>query len=396
MHVMLRCALPVALALLAGSACTHVTPSPMQPPALAPGAVFETTRLEQAGDAGVHTWRIPALAVAGDGSLVAAFDARNDGPGDLPGDVDIVVRRSSDLGRSWMPAQRVVDYDGGRGGGDPSLLLDRQSGRLFLFFAYGPPGVGFFNSSSERTPDSASALHPYLVWSDDHGRSWQGPRNLIAEIKPAGAHGLFATSGHGIQLSAHSPAPGRLLQPYVWMDGKRRAHAANAISDDHGASWRMGADIGIDLDENKAVELEDGRVLQNIRAYAKGTTTRLLAYSDDGGEHYGPVRAEAQLPDPRNNADLIRAFPDAAPGTPEARMLLFVNTANPRERRDLRVRLSCDSGRSWPVSKLLHAGPAMYAAMARLPDGSYGVLYENGVNQGISYARFNLAWLGRC
>ena len=397
MHPPPRYAVPAALALLLGSACVHVSPLTSTPSApLAPGAVFETVQLEQAGDAGVHTWRIPALAVAKDGSLVAAFDARNDGPNDLPGNIDIVVRRSRDLGRSWTPARRVADFNDGFGAGDPSLLVDRDSGRVFLFFAYGGPGVGFFHSSAERTPESRSAQHPYLIWSDDHGTSWQGPRDLIAEIKPEGAHGLFATSGHGIQLSAHSPAPGRLLQPYVWMDGERRVHAANAISDDHGASWRMGADIGSGLDENKAVELEDGRVLQNIRAYDKGTSQRLLAWSDDGGDHYGPVRPELQLPDPRNNADIIRAFPDAAPGTREARMLLFVNTANPRERRDLTVRLSCDSGRSWPVSKRLHAGPAMYATMARLADGSYGVLYENGINQGISYARFNLAWLGRC
>ena len=96
--------------------------------------------------------------------------------------------------------------------GSPILwYLNRVTGTVFLYFAQGAPGVGFFHSSADRDPDSRTAQHPWLLWSDDHGASWQGPRNLIAQIKPEGAHGLFATSGHGIQLSAHAPAHGRLL-----------------------------------------------------------------------------------------------------------------------------------------------------------------------------------------
>ena len=75
-------------------------------------------------------------------------------------------------------------------------------------------------------------------------------------------------------------------------------------------------------------------------------------------------------------------------------MLLFSNTAHPTKRMDLTVRLSCDAGRTWPVAKRLQPGPAMYSTMARLADGSFGILYENGNARGISFARFNLAWLG--
>ena len=159
----------------------------------------------------------------------------------------------------------------------------------------------------------------------------------------------------------------------------------------------MGPSIGTGLDENKAVELGDGRVMQNIRAAGKGIRHRLVTISEDGGEHYGPAHSELQLPDPRNNADIIRVHPDALPGTPEAAMLLFVNTAHGRKRQDLGLRLSCDDGRSWSAPRLLHAGPAMYAALARLDDGSFGVLYEGGNAQTIEFARFDLDWLGqRC
>jgi len=379
------------LAMPAALGCATAPASrPLAPP------LFERIALEQAGDAGVHTYRIPALAVANDGTLIAAFDARNDSPNDLPGNIDVVVRRSRDLGRSWSPARRVVDFDSGRGGGDPSLLVDRVTGRVFLFYEYAPPGTGIFRSNADRDSASAGTVHPHVIWSDDGGARWQGPRDLIASLKPAGATGMFATSGHGIQLSARSPAPGRLLQPYAWLDAERRMHAANAYSDDHGATWKLGASIGVGLDENKAVELADGRVMQNIRAYEKSRAHRLVALSRDGGIAFGAAVEEPQLPDPRNNADVIRVAPDALAGSREGEMLLFSNTADTTRRVNLTVRLSCDAGRSWPVSQVVEAGPAMYSVMARLADGTFGMLYENGAAKGITFVRFNLAWLGRC
>ena len=207
---------------------------------------------------------------------------------------------------------------------------------------------------------------------------------------------MFATSGHGIQLSGHSPAPGRLLQPYAFLDADRRMHAANAYSDDHGATWALGPSIGTGLDENKAVELADGRVMQNIRAFEKSRTHRLVALSRDGGITFGAPVEEPQLPDPRNNADVIRVAPDAPAGSRDARMLLFSNTADETRRANLTVRLSCDSGLSWPVSKVMESGPAMYSVMARLPDGTFGMLYENGNAQGLTFVRFDLAWVGSC
>ncbi|MEO8564121.1 MAG: exo-alpha-sialidase, partial [bacterium] len=378
----------------ARQAAAPSTATPTAASATAPPPVFQRIKLEQSGDAGVHTYRIPALAVANDGTLIAAFDARNDSKGDLPGNIDVMVRRSRDLGRSWSAARRVVDFDAGRGGGDASLLVDRTTGRVFLFYVYAPAGMGIFKSNTDRDSASTGTVHPQVIWSDDHGASWKGPRDLTAQLKPSGATGMFATSGHGIQLSARSAAPGRLLQPYAWLDGERRMHAANAYSDDHGATWRLGASIGTGLDENKVVELSDGRVMQNIRSYAKEVSHRLVAISHDGGVHFDSAMVDRQLPDPRNNADIVRVAPDAAPATREAQMLLFSNTADEAHRRNLTVRLSCDSGRSWPVSKVVEPGLAMYSVMARLRDGTFGLLYENGEDEGLTFARFDLAWLG--
>jgi hypothetical protein len=37
----------------------------------------------------------------------------------------------------------------------------------------------------------------------------------------------------------------------------------------------------------------------------------------------------------------------------------------------------------------------MYSVMAVLPEGSFGILWEDG-NGSLDYAHFNLAWLGGC
>ena len=60
------------------------------------------------------------------------------------------------------------------------------------------------------------------------------------------------------------------------------------------------------------------------------------------------------------------------------------------------VRLSYDEGKSWPVSKLLCAGPSAYCCLAVLKDGDIACLYEGGVkyqHEKIIFARFSLEWL---
>ena len=60
------------------------------------------------------------------------------------------------------------------------------------------------------------------------------------------------------------------------------------------------------------------------------------------------------------------------------------------------VRLSYDEGKTWPISKVVHPGPSAYSCLTALPDGTIGLLYENGRNEPyerITFARFNLEWL---
>ena len=374
--------------LLAGTLATACSTLPSRDAA----PLFERVTLAKPGDNGVHTYRIPALAVAKDGTLLASYDARLDSAHDLPGNIDILLRRSRDQGRTWSAPQTVVRHAHGSGAGDSSLLVDRDTSRVFLFHAWAPPGVGFWNAQAGNAPDSRTQ-HPRYIWSDDNGLTWQGPRDLLAAIKRPDWKGMFATSGHGIQLLDDRVARGRLIQPYVFRGPDNLIHAVNAYSDDHGTRWHIGEPLGGRLDENKAVELADGTVMQNSRSSDPKVHARVVARSRDGGVRFGPAEPDPQLPDPQNNADIIRVAPLADAGRPEAHWLLFSNTADPDERRRLTIRLSCDDGRHWNAGRVLDPDDAMYSAMARLPDGTFGILWEAG-DGNLDFARFNLAWLG--
>lgn len=149
------------------------------------------------------------------------------------------------------------------------------------------------------------------------------------------------------------------------------------------------------MDENKVVELSDGTVMLNSRDSAR-SGFRKVALSHDGGITYGEVTLDRELPDPTNNASIIRAFPSAPQGSPEAKVLLFSNAASATDRAHGTVRASCDDGATWPIAREFREGAMTYSTLATLPDGNVGLLYEPGHN-GIIFASFNLAWLkGLC
>lgn len=152
----------------------------------------------------------------------------------------------------------------------------------------------------------------------------------------------------------------------------------------------MGNPVGPGGDENKTVELSDGRIMLNNRS----KPYRTIAYSTDGGVNYTPFTQDTGLTDPANNASVIRYAPDAPASDPQSSWLLFSNTDDASARRNLTVKMSCDNGKTWPISKVLDAGAAAYSTLTKLPGERVGLLYERADYQHITYASFDLKWLG--
>ncbi|MFC8501787.1 exo-alpha-sialidase [Pedococcus sp. NPDC057267] len=378
--------LTVALSALGAPAIANAAaalPAPLSSTSETPGSIT-TQDLATAGT-GSPYYRIPALAVSTKGTVLASYDARPT-LGDLPSNILIVLRRSTDSGRTWQ-AQTVVRQDPApHGYGDPSLIVDKVTGRIFLFYAAGQ-NQGFQGGATGVDEDDPNVLQADYSYSDDDGLTW-AHRRITSQIKDPAWAGMFAASGEGIQIK-HGPYAGRLVQQYT-VKYQGQNWAMSAYSDDHGATWHHGALVGPGMDENKSVELSDGRLMLNVRA----TPNRKVAFSSDGGQTWSSPQADPELIDPADNGSITRYNADAPAGTQQADWLLFSNNESTSSRSNLVVKQSCDNGRTWPIRRVVEPGFAAYSTLTKLPDGSLGLLWERNDYNNIAFSKFDSHWLG--
>lgn len=337
-----------------------------------------------AGRDGYHTFRIPSLLVTSRGAILAFCEGRTHGRGDS-GDIDLVLRRSTDGGASWGPLQRVIDA-GPDTAGNPCPVVDRASGVIWLL------STRNLGRDTQRAILDGTSVGTRTVWvmkSTDDGASWSAPVELTGSVK-APDWTWFATGpGVAIQL-----AGGRLLVPCDhYLAGTKAARSHVIFSDDHGATWRPGGVVGGGVNECQVAERADGTLLLNMRNEPpRPGEGRAISTSRDGGRSWSePIRDPALL-EPGCQASLIRL---ADRREHEQDRLLFSNPAGTRRER-MTVRLSDDGGKTWPVARVVHAGPAAYSCLAVLPDGSIACLYERGEAhpyERITFARFALWWL---
>ncbi|GGV46411.1 hypothetical protein GCM10010293_54870 [Streptomyces griseoflavus] len=381
----------VTAALAATGTAHSAPPGPAAPAAQSRTAAdgLVTVDLATRND-GAPVHRIPALTRTLKGTLIAAYDARPS-MADLPGNISVVIRRSTDGGATWQARQTVRSEPAPNGNGDPSLLVDRETGRIFLFYS-STVNRGFGGSETGNDESNPNIQQTDYSYSDDDGLTWKH-RRITGQIKNPAWAGMFAASGEGIQLR-NGPHEGRLIQQYaVRADGANRA--VSVYSDDHGETWKAGTPTAGGGDENKTVELSDGRILLNNRS----APYRTVAHSTDGGVTYSTYQRDTALPDPANNGSITRFAPDVPAAHPRSKWLLFSNTEDTGIRRNLTVKMSCDDGRTWPIRKVLNTGASGYSTLTPLSDGTgsnprVGMLWERQGYQHISYSSFDLKWLG--
>ncbi|MBN1346755.1 MAG: exo-alpha-sialidase [Phycisphaerae bacterium] len=345
---------------------------------LAAEPFFEQQDLFVGGDQGIHTYRIPALATTNKGTVIAFCDARVERGGDLPNHIDQVMKRSFDGGKTWSAMTTVLDFPAPNGGGDPTLLVDRQTGTIWMFYVYGIP--------DPKVKPRGRILWAHAIKSDDDGATWSKPIDLTSSLKKPGWDIYVSAPGSGIQTRG-----GRLLMPSYHRAGKRYCSFL-ACSDDHGKTWHIGGDAPEATNECEVVELVDGSLMLNMRS-DRGKNCRVVAISKDGGKTWSEGVDDATLVEPVCQASFQR-YTSQRGGYAKNR-LLFSNPAD-KKRRNMTVRLSYDEGKTWPVAKVVHPGPAAYSSIAILPDGKIGLFYEcgkKGAYEKIAFARFNVEWL---
>jgi sialidase-1 len=363
--------------------------------ALAAEAFITHTDVFRAGEDGYNTYRIPAIVTAADGSLVAFAEARKENQSDPGGgDIDLVAKRSSDNGATWSTMQ-VVDNPGEKwGASNPTPLLDRSNGRLWISYNRWEPGKGTENSRMGTMDNQA-----WLRYSDDHGKSWSAPRDITRESRDFDNwRAMFLGPGGAIQTST-----GRLILPAASCPDTCAVYAASGTfrgqlhymrayvlySDDHGATWKRGSQVRAITDENQAIELTDGTVLMDARQ--GGGYARWMIFSRDGGQTWSTPRS-GEIVTPVATA--IERFTSVKQGADRDRILWTGPQGDARRR--LVVRVSYDEGQTFTNEHLLYGGLAAYSDLTVLKDGTAGVLWERGVSgqyQFITFTRFNREFL---
>lgn len=334
-------------------------------------------------------YRIPALTTAPNGDLLASYDLRPGSTTDAPNPNSIMQRRSRDNGRTWDPPTVVHAGRPGAqkvGYSDPSYIVDPATGKIFNFHVKSYDR-GFAQSQAGTDPDDRNVLHVEVSTSTDNGHTWSH-RIITGDITPdPTTRTRFVASGQGTVLQ-YGPHAGRLVAQMTVRNSAGQ-QAQTIYSDDHGDTWKAGQPVGQMMDENKVVELSDGTLMLNSRDAVR-SGFRKKAFSHDGGQTWGDVTLDDDLIDPTNNAQIIRAFPNAEEGSDRAKILLFTNSRDARSRINGTLSVSCDDGQSWASKQTYMPGEVGYTTVAVQSDGSVGLLWERN---GIHYANTTMAWL---
>lgn len=323
---------------------------------------------------GVSCYRIPSIVTAQNGDLIVAIDERVPSCGDLKwnNDINIVIRRSFDNGDSWSEIETVVDYPIGKSASDPSMIVDKITGKIFLFF-------NFIDLDNEK-----DAYYHKVIQSIDNGQTWSDPIDITTQITKPEWHNnfKFITSGRGIQTS-----DGKLIHTLVNIENELHLFG----SDDHGENWYLIDTPIVPGDESKIVELNDGTWMINSRV--NGTGIRFVHTSTDEGATWD-TSEDSSLIDPGCNASIIR-YSSINEGA-DKNILLFSNAKTRDNRTNMTVRISYDEGKNWTEGKTIYDGSSAYSSMTILSNGDIGLFFEKDNYQENVFIRLSLDWLTDC
>ena len=347
------------------------------------------------GQDGYHTYRIPTMVVTAKGTVLLFFEGRKRSRRD-GGDVDLLLKRSEDGGRTWSK-QVLIHEEGGDAPirvGNPCAIVERDGKVVHLLFTRGGGECLFYTKST----DDGKTWSKMVVTSDVPG---QKEYSKTSFLKGFGGSPVRIGAGpvHGIQTKK-----GRLIAPsYVGrtVESKPRGQSCIIYSDDGGKTWAAGGLVPYDPElrhgECTLIERSDGSLLMNMRTSAPGLYGigyRSVSTSSDRGATWSKPVLDKDLPGPGCQGSMIRL---------NEKEILFLNPAIHRKggfsiwsRRDLTLRLSRDEGRTWPSARVLNKALAGYSDMAVTKEGKILCVFENGTKdycEKISIVQADRAWL---
>jgi sialidase-1 len=362
--------------------------------------------LRQHNQDGVHTYRIPGLSTAKDGSLLAIYDVRREIARDLQGNIDIGVSRSMDGGNTWLPMQIAMDMGawGGlpekfNGVSDANVLVDKNTGNIFIagLWMYGVlneegkwiEGLTdtstnwnhqWRNKGTQPGFDVKQSAQFLIVKSEDNGKTWSKPVNITQQVKQEDWWLLAPAPGAGITLH-----DGTLVFPTQGRDKNGKAFSNITYSKDGGVTWHTSNRASQEsTTENMAVEWSDGTVMLNMRCNKNKSDTgdtngRVIAITRNlGADWTEHPTSRGALHEPVCMASLLR-HEYVVKGKKKS-ILLFANPDSKTLRQHMTIKVSYDDGASWQTNKkiLLDEWKSRgYSCMTSIDPETIGIVYES-------------------
>lgn len=344
---------------------------------------------------GYQSYRIPAIVKTNDGGLLAFTEGRVNGSNDF-GNIHILVKKSADNGKTWGTAQ-IVAQNANLQAGNPCPVVDNADpafpqGRIFLFYCTG-------NNTESNVNNLNGVREVWYKTSIDNGASWSLPVNITLQvhhpyqptynplyIDPLKWSAYATGPGHALQLTQGTHR-GRIVVPINHgIFTNKTNYAAVFYSDDHGLTFHLSPDVGMQSNESIAAELPGGGVLLNSRDQYLWSSKRILSVDTTGnlnGSVTWQTSLNAYLPEPVCQASMLNYNINGNP------VLLFSNPINlVQTRTELGIRQSVDNGKTWTSALVLDKGSAAYSDLVGLPDNQVGVLYESKNYGAITFVAF--------
>ncbi len=292
------------------------------------------------------------------------------------------MMRSTDGGRSWEPQKLIMNMGGadedewrGDGVGDPAVLVDRETGTIFVIAVWSHGNRGWHGSGPGLAPEETGQL--MLVESRDDGLTWSEPRNLTSEVK--NPDWCFLLQGPGRGITMHDGTLVFAAQYQDSLEKGRVPHSTVLYSKDHGATWKIGTGAKSETTEAAVVELEDGALMLNMRDN-RGGSRSVYTSSDLGSSWEEHATSRKELIDPVCMASLIHVGRELT-GKADGRLIFSNPNVSKAPRRNMSLQVSSDFGMTWNTRPLLldEGVSAGYSCLTMIDSETVGILYESSV-----------------
>lgn len=325
------------------------------------------------GQDNVSQYCIPSLITTNKGTLIAVCDARVDKPGDAPNNIDLVMKRSIDGGKTWTKRETIVNYPGKDAAADASMVVDKKTGVIWLAYDY---------AISDPQGQLGRIIRIHIIKSSDDGATWSGPVDLSYLTK---GKNFWLQNSPGRGLFTKS---GAIVFPMYAISGDfnnpKQKLTVLIISKDHGMYWSMSNGVGENNVEAQIASLPDGGIIANMRRPNR-EGYRQIATTKDLGQSWSEVYTDSTLIEPGCQGSMINYQ------TQGKSFLLFSIPDDKKLRRNLVLHISDNAGKTWPQKLSIYKNSisysAAYSCLTMLPNGNIGILYEADTRKRIVFAQ---------